>query len=72
MQHQQQQQQSGYELLATVGGNGVCQIWQVEPNQQQLVAKLEPPKGVYCVVLMSSGGIVSCLVFAILCRTSIC
>jgi hypothetical protein len=49
MQHQQQQQQSGFELLATVGGNGVCQIWQVEPNQQRLVAKLEPPKGVFVV-----------------------
>ena len=42
---QQQQQPSGAELLATVGGNGVCRIWEVRANQQQLVATLEPPKG---------------------------
>ncbi|KAF6263968.1 hypothetical protein COO60DRAFT_1698480 [Scenedesmus sp. NREL 46B-D3] len=32
------------QLLTTVGGNGVCQIWEVQRDQQRLVAKLEPPK----------------------------
>lgn len=45
LQQQQQQQPSGAELLATVGGNGVCRVWEVRANQQQLVATLEPPKG---------------------------
>ncbi|WIA42361.1 hypothetical protein OEZ86_008370 [Tetradesmus obliquus] len=44
LQQQQQQQPSGAELLATVGGNGVCRVWEVRANQQQLVATLEPPK----------------------------
>jgi hypothetical protein len=53
-QQQQQQQPSSCELLATVGGSGECQIWEVQPSQQQLVATLEPPKGESAVTLLTN------------------
>lgn len=42
---QQQGQQQGFELLATVGGHGVCQVWKVQESGAQEVVRLELPKG---------------------------
>lgn len=45
-QHEQQQhEQQGFELLATVGGHGVCQVWKLQQSGAQVVAKLDLPKG---------------------------